>query len=150
MSYQCPNSQILCSKCRKSFRLNHNRTTCRVCDATEYLECTALNCIEKTPETKFMTVKMLHPAGNDNYAEFRHTASTTPAGNDDYAEFRPTASTTPAGNNNYAEFRPTTSTTPAGNDDYAEFRPTTSTTPARNEDFLDTHHRSEPTHLHLF
>ena len=48
-NYQCPNCrsvpdpQILWCKCGKGFRLNHNRATCGVCDATTHLECTALN-----------------------------------------------------------------------------------------------------------
>ena len=45
-NHQCPdclsvsNSQILCCKCGKVFRLNHNRATCGVCDATASLACT--------------------------------------------------------------------------------------------------------------
>ena len=45
-NYQCPNcrsgpnSQILCCKCGKAYRLNHNRATCRVGNATVHLECT--------------------------------------------------------------------------------------------------------------
>ena len=46
--YQFPNchsvnnSQILCFKCGKVFRLNHSRETCGVCDVTAHIECTAL------------------------------------------------------------------------------------------------------------
>ena len=54
--YQCSNcrsvsnSQILCCKCGKGFRLNHNRASCRVCDATTHLECTALSRSERERE----------------------------------------------------------------------------------------------------
>ena len=47
--YQCPNcrtvpnSQILCCKCKKGFRLNHNRATCGVSNATAHLKCTVLS-----------------------------------------------------------------------------------------------------------
>ena len=46
--FQCPNCRsvpscpIQCSKCKNGFRLNHNRATCGVCDATAHLECTAM------------------------------------------------------------------------------------------------------------
>ena len=38
-----PNSQILCSKCGKVFRIYHKRATCGVCDVIMHLECTALS-----------------------------------------------------------------------------------------------------------
>ena len=47
--YQCPNcrslpnSRILCCKCEKGFRLNHNRASSGVCDVTAHLKCTALS-----------------------------------------------------------------------------------------------------------
>ena len=51
--HQCPNCrsvhncQILCSKCGKGLRLNHNRETSGVCDATAHLECTDLSCRQR-------------------------------------------------------------------------------------------------------
>ena len=83
------NSQILCCKCGKGFRLYHNSANCGVGDVTAHLECTSMsNIMRERLKTRFTITELLQSADNDDHVVFRLTASTPPASNEELHDTR--------------------------------------------------------------